>query len=400
MRYGALFFVALSCVGVGTGFWYGYRSSPAARARASFLYVEPKALDIGEVILTSSHEISFPIENRLDSQVHILGFRRSCNCTEIQPASLTIPAHGKAEVHVTIDIAPQSEGDFAKEWRAVQVDISPTLDGKLPLAPNWRITGTVRATYALRTTTLALKQPLVRGLPPETTQISFKCHSRLKSLFARCDQNLAKVALTKFSKESQYYTLNVTPHTNLTAGPIAFAITLVGRDERGQEIPPVTISARGTVLHDVKFLPAQVAFAAQQLGTECTETLTVASRSGKPVRIRHARCAAPDIDLEILNDGLDGRTAQLQISVRCRQPGEHSQVCTLTLDVPDESSPIEVSIPVSWYGLRPNDAETADPAARAGTRHRPASSVDQRVDIPDTTIPGIADLSPTTRTSP
>ena len=83
------------------------------------LYIADDKLDLGEVWETNDAILTVPISNRTDKPIEILDFESSCDCGEISPRRLTVPANGSANVTVKMDLTrrtPQQMGMIRRKY--------------------------------------------------------------------------------------------------------------------------------------------------------------------------------------------------------------------------------------------------------------------------------------------
>src|SRR5262245_40520295 len=105
---GLLFTAALLAV-VTAAYWAGRGLKaalvkPTPGERADGLAVDPQHLNFGEVWEDGAFGWVLPVENRGPSEVAIERFATSCDCTSIDPPSLTIPAGETRAVRLQLNL--------------------------------------------------------------------------------------------------------------------------------------------------------------------------------------------------------------------------------------------------------------------------------------------------------
>ena len=112
-------------IALGRAFW----AQPEARAVAlpspplPALYVADDQLDLGEVWESRDAVLTVPISNRTDKPIEILNFESSCDCGEISPRQLTVPANGTSNVTVKMDLTRR--GSHQKQAVRRKLSFSP-----------------------------------------------------------------------------------------------------------------------------------------------------------------------------------------------------------------------------------------------------------------------------------
>ena len=114
--------------GVLTGRAIWAQPTPAVAATPlPALYIADDKHDLGEVWESRDAVLSVPISNRSDCDVEILDFESSCDCGQITPRQLTIPAHGSAEVQIKMDLTRRNENQIGMVRRKSVLTIQPLL---------------------------------------------------------------------------------------------------------------------------------------------------------------------------------------------------------------------------------------------------------------------------------
>jgi len=103
------------------------------------LYVAEDKRDLGEVWETSDAVLTIPISNSTDKPIEILDFETSCDCGEISPRRLTVPANGTANVTVKMDLTRRTIQQIGLDRRRFTHSFKPVTSSPKhdPLEVQW-----------------------------------------------------------------------------------------------------------------------------------------------------------------------------------------------------------------------------------------------------------------------
>lgn len=105
--------------------WYRFLFvGGSAQSAEPTLEIDPKSLAFGPVQFVPKYAHTISLRNLTEHEVEVTEFLTSCSCVEVSPASLTIPAHGKASVVMTLDMK-----------RFVTPGIEPAISGEVEFTP-------------------------------------------------------------------------------------------------------------------------------------------------------------------------------------------------------------------------------------------------------------------------
>ena len=137
MRY--RFWIAMALAGtaiavIGGSFtvqaiWAQPQATAATKSSAPLpdLYIADDKQDLGEVWETNDAILTVPISNRTDKPIEILDFESSCDCGEISPRRLTVPANGSANVTVKMDLTRRTIEQRNMVTRKLRFGLTPVL---------------------------------------------------------------------------------------------------------------------------------------------------------------------------------------------------------------------------------------------------------------------------------
>jgi hypothetical protein len=275
------------------------------------LFIAAERLDFGEV--WEQHEFSWtlPIENRSDNDVRILGFSCCSGRVESMPPDLTIPAHGREDVSLTIDLTgrttretksylPEGSGTRSPARNDLlplkfELGIRPRIEGAPDEGLAWLLSGRVRRVLGLAPAVLDFDTSLTRGQTFVPRVVIVTQHRSLASLCCHCDPSYGSAVLRDASSR-----LEICPSQSLPIGPFAFDVILQGTTSQGEKLPPLRLPVRGQVLHDVEPIPSSLFLGAAFAGQTLTVNLILRSRTGRPFVVEDIHSSNPDLTVDAI----------------------------------------------------------------------------------------------------
>jgi len=141
--------LAMGCLSLCAlvAYWFGLFLQGGFISQAG-LFIEPNALDFGEVWEVKAFQFILPIQNATNEDVNILAFRTSCGCMVLDPKSLILPPRAKREVRLTIDLSSALSQKVSEISRACHFDVTPLVERRPLKQPVWTIHGIVKRALA------------------------------------------------------------------------------------------------------------------------------------------------------------------------------------------------------------------------------------------------------------
>jgi len=156
----------------GLVFWLTTKSRQTLTALPAVV-ADENFLSFGETWDDPAFSWIVPIRNTTNEDVEIARFATSCSCGKIEPSSLTVPARGTAELHLTLDLrSPQSGPDgSAKDF---QVYVQPQITKGPGPQSGWVVHGKVTHPFVIEPLVVDFEESLVRGqaFAPRSTSIT------------------------------------------------------------------------------------------------------------------------------------------------------------------------------------------------------------------------------------
>lgn len=345
--------LALTVVVAGAGVWAGIRrNSP----QAAGLIVPQDALKLGDVWAQKEFQWRLPLNNPTGRDIEVLHLRAGCNCTEITPRHLVVPAGGRGEVQLTLDLTEVAQSDRTSGApRRFEVDLRARTRGGGPGPRTWTLRGRVRTPFAVTPSPVRFPQPVVAGDEFRSRTAEVEPIVPLKAVRAEVESQNMHIEVSSKPDNAGRYTLRIRPSADLPVGHFRMSVRLRGMTAAGKTLPPYSVPVEGEVLADIHALPSAVDLSGLQRDERFEEILTVQSRRGSLFEVQDIRGDGP-VQVRPLSGGLSDRHA-LQITGEFATAGRHS--VPLEIEIRRHSGPAKaLRVPVSAYVVAGDAAPT------------------------------------------
>lgn len=329
-------------------FWMAMKSRRMLTPKSA-LVVDEQYLSFGEVWEDPAFVWTLPIRNTTNQDVEIAGFAMDCSCSRIEPSALSIPAQGKAEVRLTLDLRnrPRSHSDL--ERRDFKVHIQPRLTKGTMMLSNWMLHGKVRQPFLIEPPLVDFEDKLVRGQPFVPISVSITTRMKITELTAHSDSPILRVKAMRDTKEPNRFRLVVRPSESTAGEWFHQQIRLVALTPNKMKIFG-TLLVVGRVLEDVGLQPESFSFGAQSVGVKVQGTVTLQSRSGQEFSIQAidgegSRSVAFHLDRR----WKDGRQSYI-VSCPVEQLGNQKNKIRVKVKTPQGL--LNVPLQISYYGVQ------------------------------------------------
>jgi hypothetical protein len=316
-----------------------------ARRAVTALVVDGPCLWLGEVWEDPALVWTLPIRNTTNEDVVISGFATSCSCGRVEPSSLTVSAHGVAEVRLTLNLVTRAESE--PPARDFTVTISPQVVKGPGPQPAWVLRGKVRRAFTIDPPLVDFGDTLVRDQPFAARAVSVICGLDVTELTASCDSPFIVSKVTRNGSAPHRFTVHVQAGSDIPEGVFNHPVRLKGVTANKETVTGL-VSVVGCVVEDVNLLPDVVAFGAAPSGSRLTETVALRSRSGQPIAIQGIDTGSvPGISVGV-NQEKDG-SASLAVSVVINWLGFRQYIVRAKVET--RQGLRDLSLPVSCYGI-------------------------------------------------
>lgn len=318
--------------------------------------LEPAAdrLDFGEVWEDANYSLALPITNQRGQDIEIERFTKSCNCSRIEPARLTIPARQTREVRLLLDLTAKKPGEFDAAVRDFEVSLTPEIPGERQRM-SWTIRGRVRAVMQSelpridfgKVSARSQSLPIKRGtLTTSNVVHNFTASCSSPDFRVRVEKRIP--AKAKPAGANQFDVVaamtKVPPR-----GAIRCTLTVVPELSDGTRLPSRQVEVLGHIVSDMEASPAYVVFEGCSVGSTKTAKLTLRSLTQQAFEVTGMRCEGEGLAVEqqaATSDG--GFTFELQQKVGGK--GEHNGKVIFRIVRPDASTE-EIIVAASYNGF-------------------------------------------------
>lgn len=330
-------------------------------AFASWTYSTPKnILDINSDACTfvagirDDFRLRVPVTNTSDSNIQIQEFQMSCACTEVEPSSLELMPGETGHVDFTLDLTKFIDRD--KLSVPMQVQIFPVVEGKPRGIGGFKLSGEVQAFFDCTPSRLEILHPSKASQAEETRNqfLKIKCREKLKSFSVACPEEFALLSPSTYRNPSGTCEIEIVPikpsRETVEKEIENFYIVISGVCLDGSNVPTTKIPVRYLLEGDLCVNPQLVSFGSIGLGDRTSETLTVLSRSGRPIEISlldHGQ----EWHAVVANQSNECRKV-IQVYGRAHLPGYVESEVSLRVQYLDNHQEIPISIPLSYYGVQ------------------------------------------------
>ncbi len=347
--------LALLMLLVGSATWFsrGYwlpamglakhapQSSPQ-RKFATPLRIDPKSLDLGEMLEAKRVDRKLTIENMSDRSISVERFETSCTCMGLKPERMTLPPRRKGEIELTMNFSrPPAVMHDAKAWEsrlAIRAFGGKTAAGE-PLLGQWFIRSRVQAAL-MAEPGMAHFDDLTRGQAGAPIRISLRPTIRADDIAVT---SYPKWLSCSISNRDGRFELVVQPKAMEKAGTFQGEIDIDLLDRDSRAVSHQSMKARARVLEKVVALPAEVALGVVGVGREASQTITIIPRVAGELRV--VGMNAPKDCLATV-EFRDGRTL-VHVRQTIRESGPGRSIVVVKASLADEE--INVPIALTWY---------------------------------------------------
>jgi hypothetical protein len=276
--------VGAYCLGIAT-------SSPKQEEKKSTsekrLHIDPKNLDLGEVLDHSVFAWSIHVENRGSSTINVSEIRTSCECLQVTPKSFTLGPGKATDIHLQIDlgIKPGESVDLKKQPRLFRTGIRFLFqDGEERTAESYLIEGKVwdvvqidRSAQFLGRHSI-LSQPLVpiriklpeAAIPIQKIEATLPNHPEWNAQIAKSDKGERELVLST--------------NQPLPIGEVKLPIEFAFETSRGPT--KRKIEFEGQIVEDIQVFPPSIVLGPGKIGSVQEQTIRLESLSKRSIQVQ------------------------------------------------------------------------------------------------------------------
>lgn len=340
--------------------WLVFSNAMAVPANRG-LVVKEQDLDFGEVWENKAFPWKFTIHNPTAEDIAIREFSSSCSCLVVEPKFVIVPARGKAEITVKLDLrmaffqVDGAAGDAERLpfKRPFAVEVTPKLDDeRVPWSTAWKVKGVVCQELVVSPPNIRVTNPFIQGEVFPIQRVRLVAQVPIESIHAVCAPEYARAIVSKTNAGSKDHELQIVLNPKMPVSSFRFKVkletTLADSIEPGATKIVREIQVDGRVVEDAQVLPSPVFFGTKKLGETAETIVTVTSRSGQAVTIEKAEAGSPDTLVETRSPA-DHDGTKFLIRQKITQEGHAAGAVCFTVRKRDLV--YTHVVPWSYYGL-------------------------------------------------
>lgn len=305
------------------------------------LHVDLADLDFGETFENKAFAWTIAVQNQSAESVVVSRFETGCDCATPQPQSATIPAGGQQIVRLTIDTSRKPSSPAGSAARPTEYPLTAVFpSGKLN---RWKLRGRVKPLIDVtRPDTMA--NDLYRDGPAPSWVVRVRPAVPVTRLSVASTKHVAEPTIDHDGRD---YLLTIRPQTG-TVGQMSGSVALELADAAGRRLPTQTLPLPFRVTERVHPVPGQLALGAIKVGTEQDEVMVFRSRAGERLTALEVVSNSPGVTVRPVTSDRPHEDRWV-VCVRPAEPGHGAGIVRWRSR--DSRGPIEVSVPVAWYGV-------------------------------------------------
>lgn len=307
-----LFWVAVLVLGTG-GLWLGQSLivEPVGKSVRHPLSVLPDDLDLGQVWATSAERRRVRVFNTSDTPVEVVRFEALCNCTAVEPASVTIAPKSVRWIEVAFNFSRRAENGVSEHRWPVSVEIVPVIRGARTIPPVWRFAGTVRSPLVLSPAAVSFGEELIAGGRSTSIVVRADVEWPGSRLRANAEDPRVHVQVRNRKGFRNSFNLDVRAEPGMARGTLNTRVLVQVQTPAGRHVPPISLPVTGMIVDDLCTVPRYI----HLKGNATEQNLVVQSRSGtalKDVEI-HAKGSTGIIVEELQQQGLHSNQYRVKL---------------------------------------------------------------------------------------
>lgn len=332
--------------------------------RSCALDVDKKYLELGTVWEQDAFPWTFVIRNSSSHDVAISRFVASCTCVSVNPESLRIPAKGRAQITLLLNLSGAEAVETNQIHRPIHVDVRPIIaKHKQGLeSPVWRFRARVRRAFDVAPRTISLSPgndgSLVEGTRFEPIRVAARALHAFQRVSVICDSTAVAAEIGHSADTDGLFDIRVSCIHPLQRGPIRFTVWVCGTLARGSPGGKTPIYFSGNVEGDVVASPRYLYLGVAPRATEIERQVILLSQRHKPFRIvgvdAHDADRTPTAVIRRRSGEPSSPAAQhvFLVRKRFRKSGLHTSLVRFMIE--RGTNPVEreeVSVPLTAYVL-------------------------------------------------
>lgn len=271
---------------------------PPTEAVIDGLAVAAADLDVGEVWEEKGVTWRLPIRNRTEATIEIRDFATSCDCTEVKPRKLSLPAGQAATIDLTFDLTHRFYSDSGLAQRPLAVTIRPIIANSRPRGPGWQLHGTIKSRITLDTSAVDFGEQPIHGQTPVTQKVHATVHVPCRRLHVALKRDVATVMVTRQKGDETRFELAISPNPALEPGRFKTDAKISVESPTGERELAIILPISGIMQPEVRLLPSRLLMEAKPVGETTEAIVTLQAPTESKVVIDHVETESPGLRVE------------------------------------------------------------------------------------------------------
>lgn len=318
----------LGVIGIGVAVFlcaWGFRltTSTTPPLLTPLLFVSLSSLDFGEAWETDDHLVKLPIKNLSTQELTIVDFVTSCDCSKIEPKTLTIPPGQSREILVHLNFKAKLVKDRSAAIRDFQAVLEPVLKSSdhSSKPQRWIIRGRVRVPLSWEAAQLKFGQHSERSQPLLPRTITITALTPLSKLTATTTSLQFEAKVAPVPETPGCYQLTLSPKTILARASYHFEVLLNAEREGGERLPVNKLPVGLSIVGDLQASPHVILLGAKSAGELAEDCVTLASLTGQTFEVMKVSTEGVGLTAEKLTNV---KETAFQIRQRIAPPGVYT----------------------------------------------------------------------------
>ena len=319
-------------------------------ARNSPLVIPADHLNFGTTYAQTSFPLDLPITNVSGEDVTIDDIKTSCTCTTLYPRTMTIRPGVTKEIHVVLDLTPNSPTEAQKTIRRFSATLLPIVMGYEYGEIGWEVQGAISNALSIEPSSVFYGESvLVKDSPIPTKSVRLTTKKPLSSVELYCDDSFGTASVIHANDEKREWEIQVTPSATLPLGDFSYGVLVRAFDNANEPLPEVHLVVRGKILPDVQAFPATLSLGQQFLGKQVKSELTISSTCGELFRVSQAGHGDDVTSVtSSQNNPPQGSSHRFTVILMPASTGSQETQLRFVVEKPGEARE-EVLVPITYY---------------------------------------------------
>ncbi|MCI0739715.1 MAG: hypothetical protein L0Y72_11780 [Gemmataceae bacterium] len=343
----AFLFLMASC---GAAYWLTQGTQESVLPWQG-LTVDSKQRDFGEVWESKTFPWRLTVYNPNSQDVEIQEFYTLCGCANVEPKTVVIPAGGKVDVRLTVDLttAISREMDSLEDGSASRpfvVQVVPKVKSAPPIRNGWQVQGRVKRVLTVVPPSVEFEGRMLRGEEFPSKTIRVRANVPLDQLGVESRPSILSVAIASSENNDKTFLLTISPKQDCPTGPFNARIYL-RPVLNGSAIVEHIVNVAGNVGHEVESLPPALHLGVKSLGQVAEGTVVLRAVRDKTFKVQRIETSTEHLTVEALKNPREC----YQIRLPVVHTGHHVENVLFHIAMESSDAAFSVPVVVSYYGL-------------------------------------------------